>query len=65
MNQNILAVLRTFSKLKKKKKKRKEKNFTPRRQLPKLQLLNFLKFLTERKYLMKTLAFSRRKHKHL
>ena len=55
------------NKKKKKKKKRKEKkNSTPKRQLPKLQLLNFLgKFLTERNYLMKTLTFARRKHKHL
>ena len=30
-----------------------------------MNLLNFLvKFLTERKYLMKTLSFARRKHKH-
>ena len=51
INQSILAALRTFSNLKKKKKKMKL--YTPRRQLPKLQLLNFLaKFLTERKYLM-------------
>ena len=51
INQSILAALRTFSNLKKKKKKMKLS--TPRRQLPKLQLLNFLaKFLTERKYLM-------------
>ena len=42
------------------------KNSTLTRQLPKLQLLNFLaKFLTETKYLMKTLTFARRKHKHL
>ena len=35
------------------------KNFTPRRQLPKL-LLNFLaKFLTERKYIIKDLSFLR------
>ena len=39
------------------------KNFTPRRQLPKLQLWNFLaKFLTEKKSLMKALTFARRKH---
>ena len=39
------------------------KNSTPRRQLPKLQLLNFLaKFLTERKYLMKTLTSAGQKH---
>ena len=40
--------------------------FEPRRrQLPKLQLLNVLaKFLTERKYLIKTLTLARRKHKN-
>ena len=59
INQNILAVLRTFSELLKKFMK----NSAPRRQLPKLQLLNFFaKFLTERKSLMKTLTFARGKH---
>ena len=46
INQNTLAVLRTFSNL----QKDSTKHFTPRRQL---LLLNFLaKFLTERKYLV-------------
>ena len=60
INQNILAVLTTFSDL----KKEIRKNFyTLRRQLTKLQLLSFLaKFLTERKYLMRTLTFARSKH---
>ena len=40
------------------------KNTTPRRQLPKLQLLNFLaKFYTERKFLMKILTLSTLKKK--
>ena len=53
-------------KKKEKKEKEKKKNSAPRRQLSKLQLQNFLaKFLTETKYLMKTLTFARRKHKHL
>ena len=39
------------------------KNFTPRRQLAKLLLLNFLaKFLTERKYLINSLTSVRRKY---
>ena len=39
------------------------KNFTPRRQLAKLVLLNFLaKFLTERKYLINSLTAVRRKY---
>ena len=38
------------------------KNFTARRQLPKLLLMVFLaKFLTERKYLMNSLTFVRQK----
>ena len=58
MNQNILAILRTFSNLQKKIKR----NFTPSRQLPKL-LLNFLaKFLAERKCLMNNSTFVRRKY---
>ena len=53
INQNILAVLRTLSNLQKKFMK----NSISR---PKLQLLNFLaKFLTEKKYLMKTLTLKR------
>ena len=49
INQNVLAILRTFSNLPLKL----IKNFTPKRQPPKLQLQNFLaKFLTDRKYLM-------------
>ena len=59
INQNILAILKTFSNL----QKVFMKQFAPRRQLPKLLLLNFLaKFLTERKYLMKNLTFVRRKY---
>ena len=59
INQNILAIIQTFSNLQKKFMK----NFTPKRQLPKLLMLNFLsKFLTERKYLMKNLTFVRRKY---
>ena len=55
INQNILNIL-FFCILKSAKKIFWKtlfiKNSTPRRQLPKLQLLNFLaKFLTERKYL--------------
>ena len=54
INQNILAILRTFPNLQKKIMK----HFKPSRQLPYLPLLNFLpKFLTERKYLMNNLAF--------
>ena len=54
INQKILAILRTFLNLR--------KSFTPRRQLPKLLLLNFFaKFLTETKYLMKNLTFVRQK----
>ena len=48
INQNILAMLRTFS--------------TPS-ELPQLLLLNlFAKFLTERKYLKNTLIFVRLKY---
>ena len=55
INQNILAILRIFSNLKK-------KNFKRRRQLSKLLLLNFFtKFLTERKYLTNNLTFVRQK----
>ena len=39
------------------------KNFTPRRQLTKLLLLNFLsKFLTKRKYIMNNLSFVKQKY---
>ena len=39
------------------------KKFKPRRQLPKLLLLNFLsKFLTERKYIINDLSFARQKY---
>ena len=39
------------------------KNFTPRRQLPKLLLLSFLaKFLTERKYIINDLSFVMQKY---
>ena len=49
-NQNILSILRTFLNLQKKKKK--IWNSTPS-ELPQLPLLNlFVKFLTERKYLI-------------
>ena len=59
INQNILAILRTFSNL----QKVFMENFTPGRQLLKLLLLNFLaKFLTESKYLMNNLIFVRRKY---
>ena len=58
INQNILAILRTFSKL----KKINMKNVTPRRQLPKLLLLNFLAKLSERKYLINNLTFVRQKY---
>ena len=58
-NQKIVAVLRKLSSLPKKS----IKNYTPTRQLSKLQQVNFLaKFLTEKKYLMKTLTFARQKH---
>ena len=58
INQNILAILRTFLNL----QKRLMKNYTPNK-LPQLLLLNFLsKFPTERKYLMNTLIFVRQKY---
>ena len=45
INQNILAILRAYSNLQKKSMI----NFTPRRKLPNLLLLNFLaKFLTKK-----------------
>ena len=57
INQNILAILRTFLHLKK-----NMKNSTPS-ELPQLLLLNsFRKFLTERKYPMDTLIFVRLKY---
>ena len=56
INQNVLAILGTFSNLQKKIMK----YFTPRRQLPKLLLLNFLpNVLTERKHLMNNLTIVR------
>ena len=59
INQNILAILNTYSICKKKSMR----DFTPRRQLPKLLLLIFsAKFLKERKYLMTDLTFIRRKY---
>ena len=59
INQNISAVLRIFSNLRRKIMKIS----TPNRQLQKLKLLNYwAKFLMERKYLMRTLTFSRPKH---
>ena len=59
IDQNILAILRTFSNMQKKIMKYS----TPKRQLPKLLLLNFLlKLLTERKYLMNKITFVRRKY---
>ena len=58
INQINLAILRTFSNLHKKRKKIMKNFALPRRQLPKLLLLNFLvKFLTVRKYLMNTVPF--------
>ena len=58
INQNILAILRTFINLQKKFMK----NSTPSK-LPQLLLLNFLaKFLTERKYLLNTLIFVKQKY---
>ena len=58
INQNILAILRTFLNLQKKF----IKNSTPSK-VPQLQLLSFLaKFLTERKYLMNNLIFVRYKY---
>ena len=66
INQNILAILRTFANLKKIKIKIIiiiMRNFTSTKQLPKLLLLNFLsKFLTKRKHLMNNLTFSRKKY---
>ena len=67
INQNILAILRTFANLKKIKIKIIiiiiMRNFTSTKQLPKLLLLNFLpKFLTKRKHLMNNLTFSRQKY---
>ena len=58
INQNTLAILRIFLNLQKKIM------INPRqRKLPWLLLFNFLaKFLTERKYLMNTLIFVRRKY---
>ena len=59
INQNILAILKTFLNL----QKSFIKNFAPRRILPKLHLLNFLaNFLTERKCLMNHLKFVRQKY---
>ena len=59
INQNILAILRTFSN----RQKVFMENFTPGTQLLKLLLLNFLaKFLKESKYLMNNLIFVRRKY---
>ena len=59
INQNILAILRTFSNFQNKFMK----SFTPSRQLPKLLLLNFFtKFVTERKYLINNLTFEKQKH---
>ena len=60
INQNILAILRTFLNL---KKKEKMKN-SIRSKLPQLLLLIFFgKFLTERKYLINTLMFVRLKYR--
>ena len=62
INQNILAILRTFSNV----QKRFMKNFATRRQLPKLLLLNFLaKFQTERKNLLNNLTFERQKYVYM
>ena len=60
INQNILAILRTFLNL---KKKEKMKN-SIRSKLPQLLLLIFFgKFLTERNYLINTLMFVRLKYR--
>ena len=59
INQNIRAILRIFLNIQKKIMK----NFTPKRQLPMLLLLNFLaKFVTDGKYLMNNLNFVRRNY---
>ena len=59
INQNILAILRTFLNLRKRKKKKNSAS----RELLQLLLPNlFGKFLTERKYLMNTLIFVRLKY---
>ena len=58
INQNILASLLAFSNL----KKYSMKNFTPKKKLSKLPLLNLLtKFLVERTYLMNNFTFVRLK----
>ena len=58
INQNILAIPRAFLS----QKKRIVKNSTPSK-LPQLLLSSFLaKLLTERKHLMETLIFVRRKY---
>ena len=59
INENILETLLAFSNLKKKKI---VKNFTEKRQLPKLPLLNFLaKFLIEKISLKNNFIFVRLK----
>ena len=58
INENIAATVRVFLSL----QKNFLKNFTPRRKVPKLLLLNFLaKFLKERKHLMNNLTLVRQK----
>ena len=53
INQNIVAILRTFLNVQK-----KNKNNSASSGLPQLLLLNLLgEFLTKRKYLMNTLIF--------
>ena len=59
INQNVLAILRTFSNFQNKFMK----IVTTRRQLPKLLLLNFFaKFETERKYVINNLTFEKQKY---
>ena len=49
MNQNILAVLRTFSKLKKKKKKTKRKKLYTKKTTSKAATTEFLKIPNRKK----------------
>ena len=59
INQNILAILRTFL------QKRFMRNFTPRRQLLPATTEFLSKIPTERKYLMNNLTFVRRKYLYM
>ena len=59
INQNTLSNPRDIIK----SAKNFMKNYAPRRELPKLPLLNFLtKFLTERKDVMNDLSFVKQKY---